>query len=101
MPGHVVEALPEICGERRTCVARVRTKSTVAALVTGTWREPQNSEAWPPAWWGCGVPYASYTWEIPGVYSFEVSAQDGFWTLDVSSEGVGTQAVSWTHDGCA
>ena len=70
-------------------------------LVTGTWREPKNSEAWPPAWWACRVPYASYTWEIPGVYTFQVSARDGLWDLDVTSRGAGTQAVSWTHDGCA
>ncbi|MGH2691952.1 MAG: hypothetical protein ACRDHM_05570 [Actinomycetota bacterium] len=70
-------------------------------LVTGTWRQPRNAEAWPPTWWGCGVPYASYTWEIPGVYTFQVSARDGFWSLDVSSQGVASQAVSWTHDGCA
>ena len=70
-------------------------------LVTGTWREPANAEAWPPAWWGCGVPYANYTWEIPGLYTFQVSARDGMWSLDVSSQGVGTQTVSWTHDGCA
>jgi hypothetical protein len=70
-------------------------------LVTGTWREPQNAEAWPPAWWGCEVPYASYAWEIPGVYSFLVSARDGVWTLDITSQGVGSQTVSWTHDGCA
>lgn len=69
--------------------------------VTGTWQEPQNAEAWPPTWWTCSVPYASYTWEIPGVYTFRVSAQDGVWSLDVSSSGVGTQDVSWTHDGCA
>lgn len=70
-------------------------------LVTGTWREPRNAEAWPPSWWGCRVPYASYTWEIPGVYTFQVSARDGVWDLDVSSQGAATQTVSWTHDGCA
>jgi len=70
-------------------------------LVTGTWRQPKNAEAWPPSWWGCAVPYASYTWEIPGVYTFQVSARNGLWSLDVSSQGVGSQAVSWTHDGCA
>lgn len=72
-----------------------------AFLVTGTWRQPQNADAWPPTWWTCSVPYASYTWEIPGVYIFQVSAQDGVWTLDVSSHGVGSQDVTWTHDGCA
>jgi hypothetical protein len=70
-------------------------------LVAGTWREPKNAEAWPPPWWGCGVPYARYTWEIPGLYSFQVSARDGLWSLDVASQGVGSQALTWTHDGCA
>ena len=70
-------------------------------LVTGTWREPRNAEAWPPTWWDCSVPFASYTWQIPGVYTFQVSARDGVWTLDVNSQGVATQDVSWTHDGCA
>jgi hypothetical protein len=70
-------------------------------LVTGTWRQPKNSEGWPPSWWSCNVPYASYTWEIPGVYTFQVSARDGLWSLDVTSRGAGSQAVSWTHDGCA
>lgn len=69
--------------------------------VTGTWRRPANAEAWPPSWWDCSVGYASYAWEIPGVYSFQVSARDGTWSLDVSSDGVGSQAVHWTHDGCA
>lgn len=70
-------------------------------LVTGTWREPRNAEAWPPTWWDCSVPYASYTWQIPGVYTFQVSARDGVWSLNVSSQGVASQDVSWTHDGCA
>ncbi len=70
-------------------------------LVTGTWRDPRNAEAWPPSWWGCAVPYARYTWEIPGLYTFQVSARDGVWDLDVTSQGAGTQSVSWTHDGCA
>ena len=46
-------------------------------LVTGTWRQPMNADAWPPTWWTCSVPYASYTWQIPGVYSFRVSVRDG------------------------
>lgn len=70
-------------------------------LVSGTWREPRNAAAWPPTWWDCSVPYARYTWQIPGVYTFQVSARDGVWSLDVSSEGVGSHDVSWTHDGCA
>lgn len=70
-------------------------------LVTGTWRKPKNAEAWPPTWWACDVPFASYTWQIPGVYSFRVSARNGVWSLDVSSDGAGSHAFSWTHDGCA
>lgn len=70
-------------------------------LVTGTWRKPKNAEAWPPTWWACDVPFASYTWQIPGVYSFRVSARDGVWSLDVSSDGAGSHSFSWTHDGCA
>lgn len=70
-------------------------------LVSGTWREPRNAAAWPPTWWDCSVPFASYTWQIPGVYTFEVSAREGMWSLNVSSRGVASQDVSWTHDGCA
>jgi hypothetical protein len=70
-------------------------------LVAGTWREPRNAEAWPPTWWDCSVPYARYTWQIPGVYTFQVSARDGVWSLNVTSQGVASQDVSWTHDGCA
>ncbi len=70
-------------------------------LVSGRWKEPRNAEAWPPTWWDCSVPFATYTWQIPGVYTFQVSARDGVWSLNVSSQGVGTQDVSWTHDGCA
>ncbi|MGH2709587.1 MAG: hypothetical protein ACRDH9_00070 [Actinomycetota bacterium] len=70
-------------------------------LFTGTWKQPKNAAAWPLAWWDCSVPYASYKWEIPGLYTFEVTAQAGVWSLDVNSQGVGTQAVSWTHNGCA
>ena len=70
-------------------------------VFTGTWRQPKNAEAWPLAWWDCSVAYASYIWEIPGLYTFQVTADSGVWSLDVSSQGVGTQAVSWTHNGCA
>ena len=70
-------------------------------LLTGTWKEPKNEAAWPPAWWECSVSRASYTWQITGVYTFQVTARDGVWTLDVSSQGVGSQDVSWTHDACA
>jgi hypothetical protein len=74
---------------------------TRSFLVTGTWKQPKNDAAWPPTWWHCSVSYASYTWQIPGVYTFLVSARDGVWNLNVSSQGVGTQELSWTHDGCA
>jgi hypothetical protein len=70
-------------------------------VVSGRWKEPRNAAAWPPTWWDCSVPFASYTWQIPGVYTFQVSARDGVWSLNVSSQGVGSQDVSWTHDGCA
>ena len=70
-------------------------------VVSGTWREPKNDTAWPPAWWDCSVAYASYTWQIPEVYTFQVSAREGVWTLHVTSQGVGSQDLSWTHDGCA
>jgi hypothetical protein len=70
-------------------------------VFSGTWRQPKNAEAWPLAWWDCSVAFASYTWEIPGLYTFQVTADAGVWSLDVSSQGVGTQAVSWTHNGCA
>lgn len=69
--------------------------------VTGMWKRPGNAEAWPPSWWDCSVGSASYSWEIPGVYSFRVSARDGAWTLDVNSQGVGSQSVHWTYNGCA
>ena len=70
-------------------------------IVAGTWKEPKNDAAWPPAWWDCSVSSASYTWQIPGVYTFQVSAREGVWSLTVSSQGVASQDLSWTHDGCA
>jgi hypothetical protein len=70
-------------------------------VVSGRWKEPRNAAAWPPTWWDCSVAYANYTWQIPGVYTFQVSARDGLWSLNVSSQGVASQDVSWTHDGCA
>jgi hypothetical protein len=70
-------------------------------VMTGTWKDPKNAEAWPPPWWSCSVPFASYSWEIPGLYTFRVTAHSGVWSLDVISEGVGSQAVTWSHDGCA
>ena len=69
--------------------------------VTGTWRRPGNEAGWPPAWWACDLPFAQYTWEIPGTYTFRVSANDGVWALDIATYGTTPQSVHWTHDGCA
>ena len=64
----------------------------------GTWTDPANPEGWPPSWWSCDVTAADYTWEIPGVYSFVVSARQGTWSLEVTT-GDGP-SLSWQHDGC-
>jgi hypothetical protein len=67
--------------------------------VTGSW-QGGNPAGWPPAWWACEVDRADYVWEIPGVYSFVVSARDGRWTLDVTTFGPGASAVDWTYQAC-
>jgi hypothetical protein len=69
-------------------------------LVAGTWRQPSNDEAWPPSWWTCSVAYANYTWQIPGIYTFHVSARDGRWALDVNTDGPTPRAVTWAYDAC-
>ena len=62
----------------------------------------RNAEAWPPTWWDCSVPYASYTWQIPGVYTLPgLGPVTASGASTSSSQGVGAQDVSWTHDGCA
>jgi hypothetical protein len=68
--------------------------------VTGTWARPGNDSGWPPAWWQCGVRHAEYTWQIPGVYTFHVSARDGAWGLDVSTQGAMPKTVTWAYDAC-
>jgi hypothetical protein len=65
--------------------------------VFGSWQDPSNPEGWPPDWWECGVDALHYEWSIEDVYSFVVDAEDGAWTLDVTSGG---DAVHWTHDAC-
>jgi hypothetical protein len=73
---------------------------TVPFQVTGTWRRPGNDSGWPPSWWECGVSFAEYTWEIPGVYTFHVSALEGSWALDVNTFGPTPKTVTWAYDAC-
>jgi hypothetical protein len=69
-------------------------------LVAGTWREPANAEAWPPPWWSCSIAYANYTWQVPGIYTFQVSAREGTWVLDVATQGSTPRTVTWSYDAC-
>jgi hypothetical protein len=62
-------------------------------VAEGSWSDP-NGAGWPPPWWSC-VDQASLRWEIPGVYTFLVSASGGTWTLNVSPGN-----VRWTHAAC-
>lgn len=66
---------------------------------SGSWSRAGVLSAWPPAWWSCGVDRAELRWEVPGVYSFAVSATGGRWVLDVGT-GSGTGAVHWEYDAC-
>jgi hypothetical protein len=72
--------------------------------LTGSWNRPSNEAGWPLAWWGCGVKHARYLWEIPGVYTFDVGARWGLWTLTVSTQPVEPLAeartVHWTYNAC-
>ena len=68
--------------------------------VTGTWSRPGNDSGWPPDWWECGVRFAEYTWEIPGIYTFHVSAREGSWALDVATTGLTPSTVTWAYDAC-
>ena len=68
--------------------------------VTGTWARPGNDSGWPPAWWQCGVRYAEYTWQIPGTYTFHVSARDGAWALDVHTQGPAPKTITWSYNAC-
>ena len=65
--------------------------------VSGRWTNPSNQEGWPPDWWQCSVKSAEYSWRIAGVYTFDVTASQGVWNLDVSS---GENRVDWTYDAC-
>jgi hypothetical protein len=69
--------------------------------VTGLWDRPGNLAGWPPSWWSCEVKLARYTWDIAGVYTFEVTARWGVWSLDVTSMGTAARTVHWTHNACA
>jgi hypothetical protein len=69
-------------------------------VVLGTWEHPANPMGWPPSWWQCGVSYAQYRWDIAGVYTFEVSATDGTWTLVVDVAGSAAGDLSWTYEAC-
>jgi hypothetical protein len=66
-------------------------------LVEGRWQHPTNRTGWPPDWWECDVDSLAYTWAITGVYTFDVSAQDGVWSLVVEDSRA---PVSWTYDAC-
>jgi hypothetical protein len=68
-----------------------------AFLVQGTWRHASNREGWPLTWWECDVESLAYTWSIAGVYTFDVSAHDGVWSLLVEDSRA---PVSWTYDAC-
>lgn len=73
---------------------------TRAFSIAGSWRTSSFSTDWTPGWWRCDVPAADYRWAISGVYSFEVSARNGVWTLDVVAGGEQPQSVHWVHDAC-
>jgi hypothetical protein len=68
--------------------------------VTGTWNHPTNAAGWPPDWWQCDVKHATYTWEIAGMYTFEVEARWGVWTLQISTQGLQPKLVHWAYNGC-
>jgi hypothetical protein len=73
-------------------------------VLTGSWDRPSNEAGWPLAWWRCGVKYARYVWEIPGVYRFDVGARWGLWSLTVSTQPVEPLAeartVHWSYNAC-
>jgi hypothetical protein len=72
--------------------------------LTGRWDRPANAAGWPLSLWGCGVKLAQYRWEIPGVYTFEIGARWGVWSLTVSTEILGPQSQArdfhWSYDAC-
>ncbi len=77
-----------------------RVLGTRPFTVLGTWEQPTNPLGWPPDWWQCGVSFAQYRWEILGVYSFEVSATDGSWSLVVDVAATPAGDVQWSYDAC-
>jgi hypothetical protein len=66
-------------------------------VATGRWANPTNAAGWPPDWWQCGVRSAEFSWQIVGVYTFEVTVEQGVWNLDVQA---GNESVDWTYDAC-
>jgi hypothetical protein len=72
--------------------------------LTGRWDRPANAAGWPLSLWGCGVKLAQYRWEIPGVYTFEIGARWGVWSLTVSTEILGPQSQArdfhWSYNAC-
>lgn len=66
-------------------------------LSGGRFTDPEE-DGWPPDWWACDVAEASVTWEMPGVYTFAASADDGAWTLDVTASGA--TPVHWEYSAC-
>jgi hypothetical protein len=72
--------------------------------LTGRWDRPANAAGWPLSLWACGVKLAQYRWEIPGVYTFEIGARWGVWSLVISTEILGAQSQArdfhWSYDAC-
>jgi hypothetical protein len=72
--------------------------------LTGRWDRPANAAGWPLSLWDCGVKLAQYRWEIPGVYTFEIGARWGVWSLVISTEILGAQSQArdfhWSYDAC-
>jgi len=70
----------------------------------GQWEQPSNATGWPPKWWGCGVKRAGFRWEISGVYTFDVQARWGAWTLLVATQPAAPSGRAttfhWTYNGC-
>jgi hypothetical protein len=63
--------------------------------VPGSWVDPTNPDGWLPDWWQCSVKQAQYTWEIPSVYTFDVAARWGVWTLKVTTAGPEPNTLTW------
>ena len=69
--------------------------------VTGLWDRPKNPAGWPPTWWACDVKLARYSWDIAGVYTFEVTARWGVWSLEIATLGAAPSTFHWTHNACS